>query len=416
MFRFTSALARRAFVLLTGVVALGLTGCFGDNGPCPVMTITVTPNPLVIVQNTSRQFTAVARDSRGNIITDGSSWSIVAGGGTINSTGMFTAGSALGPYANTVQAANGGLQGHASVTVIASPGPIVSMKISPDPATLAPGGTQSFVATGLDANGNAVSITPTWSVIAGGGSIGPLGLFTAGGTAGTFTNTVRATSGAFADSATVIVQAGGPGPGSPVLGSAATFAVLGGSTVTNTGATTTIVGDVGVSPGSAISGLPAGQPTGGSLHISDATAVNAQGNLTTAYNDLAGRACGTNLTSQDLGGMTLAPGVYCFNSTAGLTGALTLDGQGNPNAVFVIQVASALTTASSSAVTLIGGAQASNVYWQVGSSATIGSGASFKGTIIALQSITLNTGATLTGRALARNGAVTLASNAIALP
>ena len=144
--------------------------------------------------------------------------------------------------------------------------------------------------------------------------------------------------------------------------------------------------------------------------------MSAQANLTTAYNDLAGRACGTNLTSQDLGGMTLAPGVYCFNSTAGLTGTLTFDAQGNGNAVFVIQVASALTAASNSAVTLIGGAQANNVFWQIGSSATIGTGAAFKGPIVALQSVTLNTGASLVGRALARSGAVTLAANAITLP
>ena len=240
-------------------------------------------------------------------------------------------------------------------------------------------------------------------------------MFTAGAGGGTFTNTVKATSGALSDFATVIVTGAGGGSNA-VLGSAATFAVLGGSTVTNTGGTTTIVGDVGLSPGSAVSGLPAGQPSGGSVHISDAAAVNAQSNLTTAYNDLAGRACGTNLTSLDLGGRTLAAGVYCFNSTAGLTGAVTFDGGGDPNAVFVIQVATALTTASGAAVTLINGAQANNVYWQVGSSATLGTGAAFKGNIVALSSITLNTGATLVGRALARNGAVSMSSNAISLP
>ena len=204
--------------------------------------------------------------------------------------------------------------------------------------------------------------------------------------------------------------------GASLLGSASTFAVLGGSTVTNTGGTTTIVGDVGLSPGSAITGIPVGQPTGGSIHINDAPAVNAQSNLTTAYNNLAGMACGTNMTSLDLGGRTLAAGVYCFNTSAGLTGALTLDGGGDPNALFVIQIGSTLTTASNSAVTLIGGADANNVYWQVSSSATLGSGCTFKGNIVALQSITLNTGASLSGRALARNGAVSMASNAISLP
>lgn len=416
MFGFNHSLPRRALLLLSAVLLAGTWGCFKDNGPCPVMTLTVTPNPLVIVRNTSRQFTAVARDSHGDIITNSSTWSIQAGGGTINSTGMFTAGAALGTYANTVQAANGGLTGRATVTVVASAGALVSMVITPDPATLAVGGSQTFVATGLDGDGNPVAVTPVWSVVAGGGTINASsGQFTAGASTGTFTNTVKATSGLISDLASVVVVAAGPGS-SAILGSASTFAVLGGSTVTNTGGTTTIVGDVGLSPGSAVTGLPTGQPTGGSIHISDSPAVNAQSNLTTAYNDLAGRACGTNLTSLDLGGMTLAAGVYCFNSTAGLTGAVTFDGGGDPNAIFVIQVATALTTASNSAVTLIGGAQAGNVYWQVGSSATLGTGCTFKGNIVALASVTLNTGASLVGRALARNGAVSMSSNAISLP
>jgi type VI secretion system secreted protein VgrG len=145
-------------------------------------------------------------------------------------------------------------------------------------------------------------------------------------------------------------------------------------------------------------------------------AAAAQTALTTVYNDLAGRACGTNLTSLDLGGMTLAPGVYCFNSSAALTGSVTLDAQGNANAVFVFQIGSTLTTASNAAVVLSGGALAQNVYWQVGSSATLGTGTNFRGNLVALQSITLNSGATLTGRALARNAAVTLDANAVALP
>lgn len=416
MFGITRKFARRALLLSSVALLVGATGCFKDNGPCPVMTLTVTPNPVVMVRNTSRQFTAIARDSKGVIITDPSTWSVEAGGGAINTAGMFTAGAALGTFTNTVQASNGGLKGNATVTVIATAGPLASLNITPDPATLAPNATQTFVATGLDADGNTVSVTPVWAVVAGGGSINAsTGLFTAGAGGGTFTNTVKATSGALSDFATVIVTGAGGGSNA-VLGSAATFAVLGGSTVTNTGGTTTIVGDVGLSPGSAVSGLPAGQPSGGSVHISDAAAVNAQSNLTTAYNDLAGRACGTNLTSLDLGGRTLAAGVYCFNSTAGLTGAVTFDGGGDPNAVFVIQVATALTTASGAAVTLINGAQANNVYWQVGSSATLGTGAAFKGNIVALSSITLNTGATLVGRALARNGAVSMSSNAISLP
>ncbi len=416
MFGINRKLARRALLLSSVALLAGTWGCFKDNGPCPVMTLTVTPDPLVIVRNTSRPFTAVARDSKGDIVQVSPVWSIQAGGGTINSAGMFTAGAALGTFTNTVQAASGGLSDRATVTVIAASGAPVSLSVTPDPATVAVGATQTFVANGLDIDGNPVVVSPVWSVVAGGGTINASsGVFTAGSTTGTFTNTVKATSGALSDVATVVVTTGGGG-GSSILGSAATFAVLGGSTVSNTGGTTTIVGDVGLSPGSSVTGLPTGQPTGGSVHISDAAAVNAQSNLTTAYNDLAGRPCGTNMTSLDLGGRTLPAGVYCFNSTAGLTGSVTFDGGGDPNALFVIQVATALTTASSSAVTLINGAQAGNVYWQVGSSATIGTGSAFKGNIVALSSITLTTGATLVGRALARNGAVSMSSNAISLP
>ena len=196
------------------------------------------------------------------------------------------------------------------------------------------------------------------------------------------------------------------------LGSAEMFAVLAGSTVTDTGSST-IVGSVGVSPGTAITGLAVGQPIGGTLHPGDGVAAQAQSDLTTAYNSLAGMACGTNLTGQDLGGMTLAPGVYCFNTSAQVTGTLTLDGQGDINAVFVIQIGSTLTTGTGAAVDLINGAIPQHVYWQVGSSATLGSDTVFAGNIVALESISLTSGSFLIGRALARNGAVTMDANGI---
>lgn len=195
------------------------------------------------------------------------------------------------------------------------------------------------------------------------------------------------------------------------LGTAQSFGVLGGSTVTNTGATT-VNGNVGVSPGSAVTGFPPGIVVGGAIHSNDAVAVQAQNDLTTAYNNIAGTPCTVDLTGQDLGGLTLAPGVYCFASSAQLTGPLALDAQGNPNALFLFKIGSTLTTASGSSVTVINGGSACNrVFWQVGSSATIGTGSSFAGDILALTSITLTTGANTTGRALARNGAVTLDTN-----
>jgi hypothetical protein len=192
------------------------------------------------------------------------------------------------------------------------------------------------------------------------------------------------------------------------LGTAQTYGVLGASAVTNTGPTV-INGDLGVSPGTAISGFPPGLVTG-TIHAADAASLQAQTDATTAYNFLAGLPCGTTLTG-DLGGRTLLPGVYCFPSSAQLTGTVTLDAGGNPAATFIFQVGSTLTTASASAVVLANGAQACNVWWQMGSSATLGSTTSFRGSLVALASVTLNTGATLVGRAIGRTGAVTLDAN-----
>ena len=200
-------------------------------------------------------------------------------------------------------------------------------------------------------------------------------------------------------------------PVSAMLGSASSFAVLAGSTVTNTGLSN-VTGDVGVSPGAAITGFGSVVVIG-TIHAGDAVAAQAQSDLTTAYNALAGLPCNTDLTSQNLGGKTLAPGVYCFSSSAQMTGTLVLDARGDPNGVFIFQIRSTLTTATNAAVVMINGGSACNVFWQVGSSATLGTGTAFAGNIVALTSITLNTGASLSGRALARNGAVTMDTNAI---
>lgn len=198
----------------------------------------------------------------------------------------------------------------------------------------------------------------------------------------------------------------------PPLGVAGSFAVLGGATVTNTG-TTIINGDMGVSPGT-ITG--AATTVTGTIHPADTTAANAQTDATAAYNNLVGQVCDFGpLGATDLAGATLIPGVYCYSSTLQNSGILTLDAQGNANAVWVFTIGSTLTTAASSSVLLINGGQQSNVFWQVGSSATLGVSTAFKGTIIALTSITLNTSASVSGRVLARNGTVTLDNNTVSL-
>lgn len=198
----------------------------------------------------------------------------------------------------------------------------------------------------------------------------------------------------------------------PMAG-AASLAILAGSSITNIGATT-ITGDMGLSPGTSVGGFPPGILVG-TLHINDAIATQAKLDLTAAYNDAAGRTATDIVTlSGNLGGLTLTPGLYKSTSSLAISsGDLTFDAKGNVNAVFIIQIASTLTTTSGRKVILSGGAQASNIFWQVGSSATFGTTSVFKGTVMAMQSITFNTGATLDGRALARTGNVTMAGNTV---
>jgi hypothetical protein len=200
------------------------------------------------------------------------------------------------------------------------------------------------------------------------------------------------------------------------LGAADSFAVLGGSAVTSIG-NTVLNGDLGVSPTpDAISGFGPGLGTvNGTTYNNDAVAAHAQADALTAYNTLAGETPYQNLTG-DLGNRTLTPGVYSFSATVQLTGTLILDAGGDPNARFDFLIGSTLGTASSSSVSLINGAQAGNVFWQVGSSATLGADTSFYGSILADQSITLNNGASMSGKALALNAAVTLDANVITVP
>jgi hypothetical protein len=213
-----------------------------------------------------------------------------------------------------------------------------------------------------------------------------------------------------------VKESGGATGGGPAVGAVATalatasgYGVLAGTAVTNTGSTT-ITGDLGVSPGNTLTGSPT---VSGATNLGNAAAATAQNDLTAAYNAAAGLTTGAITIAGDLGGRTLAPGLYKSTSTLGITGTLTLNGLGHSDATFVIQMGSALTTATGSKIVLIGGAQAKNIIWQVTSSATLGTNSVFKGTILALSSITLGTGATVDGRMLARNGTVTLDSNAI---
>lgn len=193
------------------------------------------------------------------------------------------------------------------------------------------------------------------------------------------------------------------------LGTAGNFGVLAASTVTSTGATA-ITGGLGLSPGTAVTGFPPGA-VNGAVHVADATAALAQVDLTAAYLDASGRASG-GLLPANIGGTTITPGVYNAATSLGITGNVTLNGAG----VYIFQIPTTLTTASTSQVILAGGATAANVFWQVGSSATLGTGSVFYGNILAQASITITTGAVLSGRALARTGAVTLDNNAVTSP
>ena len=201
------------------------------------------------------------------------------------------------------------------------------------------------------------------------------------------------------------------------LGTASNYSVLGASTVTNTG-DSVLSGSLGLWPGTSITGFPPGLVLPpGTIDATNSAAQQAQSDLTGAYSNAAGRSIDATTTAE-LGGLTLTPGVYAGpgKSPLSLTGTLTLDAEGDLDAVFIFQTDSTLITGSGSRVSLINGAQGCHIYWQVGSSATLGSGSLLVGNILALTSITVNSGATVQGRALARNGAVTLDNNTFTRP
>ncbi len=225
---------------------------------------------------------------------------------------------------------------------------------------------------------------------------------------------LRATRLAVILSFATLLYNAAPASAQTLLGSSRSFAVLGSATVTNTGPSV-IIGNLGVSPGTAITGFPPGTHTG-IRHEADVVASQAHIDAQLAFDTLGGLPCTFTATGQELGGLTLVPGVYCFSSSAQLTGPLTLNAQGNPDAVFVFKMGSTLTTASSSSVIVINGGNHCNVYWHVGSSATLGTNTNFVGHILARASVTMTTGADLSGSAFALNGAVTLDSNNITVP
>ena len=202
------------------------------------------------------------------------------------------------------------------------------------------------------------------------------------------------------------------------LGTACSFGILAATPVVSSVGPTVVTGDIGIWPAASVTGFPPGTFTGAE-HLGDAVAMGAQGDLTTAYNNAAGAAGGAVLTA-DIGGQTLPTGVYRTTSsqpTLGITGNLTLDGGGDPNSTWIFQIVSTLTTAAgNSQIILINSASSQNVIWQVGSSATLGTNTIFQGTIMAQASITLTTGATLNGRALARTGSIALDSNPVNVP
>jgi hypothetical protein len=197
----------------------------------------------------------------------------------------------------------------------------------------------------------------------------------------------------------------------PPLGTTTSYAILAGTTVTNTG-NSVITGDLGVSPGTAVTGFPPGTLNGTQRTGANPAVITAKTDLTTAYNAAASSPCNFNQTGANLGGQTLIPGTYCQTTAPTLTGTLTLSGNG----VYIFQIGSTLVTAPGATVALTNGAQACNVFWQVGSSATLDTTTTFVGTIMALTSISLNNGASIAGRALAQNGAVTLINNQITVP
>jgi len=393
----------------------------------PLASITVTPNPVSVQTNGTQRFTAIGRDGSGNEFLISPIWSVVnpVSGSIDSNTGVFTVGNTAGTFNSTVKATSGAVSGFATVTVTAIAPILDRIVVSPDPASVQVNGAAQFAATGLDGNGDYFPISVQWSVMnPASGSIDPnTGAFVASGTPGTYINAVRATSGAIAGYATVEVTAVPPPPPGSPLGRAAKFGILAGTGITCaiSGTINGSAADIGSYPTITYTGfspVPTCTYTG-TIPLPGVVSL-AKDDLVTAFIEAQTKVCDVDLTGFDLGfydgstpAKTLAGDkVYCFSSSAGLTGTLKLTG--SAAAKWTFQVGTTLTSAAgaSNQVVLAGGAIPDNVYWVVGSSATLGTSSTFQGNIMALVSITLNNGATLLGRALARNGAVDMTAGA----
>ncbi|HYR12589.1 MAG TPA: ice-binding family protein, partial [Longimicrobium sp.] len=381
----------------------------------PLATITVTPNPETLAVGTQQQFTAVGRDAGGNIVAINPVWSTTNPPGTINSgSGLFTAGNTAGTFANSVRATDGAIFGTATVTVTAAPAsPLASITVTPNPRTLETGDQQTFTAVGRNTDGVVIAINPTWSVTNGGGTIPPgttgqTALFTAGSSTGTFTNTVRATQGAISGSATVIVTS--PPVVPPPPPPAATFRVLANTAVACTSGS--ISGDVGT-----FRGPPAGSfagvncpVTGGTVQIGTAAAVSAYNNFVAAYDAREDVPCGTVLTGT-LAGVTLPPGVYCFDNAATLTGVLTLNGPASGVWLFKVGTSGVgALTGTGFSVVMAGAASECNVTWWVEDAATM-TDSNLRGAILAGGNVTTTRG-TLHGNAWSQ-GDVTITNTVL---
>jgi hypothetical protein len=348
----------------------------------PLATITVTPDPVTLAIGETQQFTAVGRDAFDNIVDITPVWSATNPPGTIDaSTGMFTAGNTTGTFENSVRATSGSIFGTATVTVVA--GPLATITVTPNPVTLETGAQQQFTAVGRDAGGNVVAINPVWSTTNPPGTINAsTGLFTAGNTTGVFNNSVTATDGSMSGSATVTVTAPVvlppplPAEGVRMIARVAwtcSDGSIDGSVATNQGP-----GEV--PPGSV---TQTECPISGDIEIGTPEAKQAYQDFLDAYAVREATACGTTLTGT-LDGQILAPGVYCFDNAATLTGELTLSGPATGEWLFKIGAAGIPggLTGTDFDVVMAGDASACNVSWWVREASTMTT-SNFQGHILA---------------------------------